>query len=264
MDLHIHTALSPCAEDEMRPRRIVMRAVEAGLDVIGIADHNSAENVAAVAEAAKALLFEGKIDRAVYVVPGMEVTTKEEVHVLCMFARAEDALAWQEVVYRALPPEPNDVAALGDQLVLDSADEVIRRANERRLISATSLGLEEVFRGVAEHGGVAIPSHVDRTAYGLLGVLGVIPEEIAPRLVAVEVSGRISVHQAIERHPCLKGIPLIRSSDAHWLSEVGASRTGFVLEGVPSLEEIRLALTGEGGRGIVQFPRRTPGIDAPS
>ena len=153
-DLHIHTCLSPCAEAEMTPEAIVATAASRGLDVIAICDHNSAENVRAVAAAAEG--------RTLTVMGGMEITSREEVHVLGLFdgsdAAALDAL--ERIVYENLPGE-NDEATFGEQTVYGEDGSVVGR-NTHLLIGATTLSLERVVEAIRDLGGVAIASHIDR------------------------------------------------------------------------------------------------------
>lgn len=232
-DLHVHTVLSPCASYRMAPGHVVARARDVGLDVIGITDHNSSANARAVVGAARG--------SGLWVLPGMEVESREEVHVLCLFERADEAEAWQEVVYAHLPPLVNDEAAFGAQLVVSAEDEFVRHET-RRLLVATSLGIAEVAERVAGLGGICIPAHVDRQAYGLIGVLGFVPPE--PAFPALEVSrhARPADHAA-------PGRAVLRSSDAHDLDDLGTATSTFHLA-EPTLAELVLACRGEAGRWV--------------
>lgn len=231
-DLHIHTCLSPCAEREMCPSTVVRHALGRGLDLIAICDHNSAENVDAVSRAA---------ERAgLAVIGGMEITSREEVHVLGLFQ--EDGLlrAAQEVVYDNLPGE-NDPGTFGEQLVTDERGQVIRH-NRRLLIGATTLTLAEVVRTVHELGGLAIAAHVDRPSFSVLSQLGFIPEGLG--LEAVEVCSE-------NVPPIPEGLAVVRFSDAHRPEEIGARRTRFLVER-PTAAEIGLALGQAEGRRILE------------
>lgn len=234
-DLHVHTVASACAEVEMIPPLIVRRAAELGLDCIAIADHHSVENVAAVQEAARPY--------GLAVLPGMEVQTKEEVHVLCLFDHVETAWQWQETVWDHLPDLPNREEFFGPQFVVDAQGEHLR-TNERLLQASTDLGFEEVMRLVEEVGGLPIPAHVDREGFSLLANLGMIPPGAG--VVAVEISPRTTPQEARRRFPQLAGMPLIQSGDAHRLSEM--SSTTRLLVAAPTVAELRLALRGERGR----------------
>ncbi|MCR4419296.1 MAG: PHP domain-containing protein [Clostridia bacterium] len=238
-DLHLHTALSPCAAEDMTPLKILAAARRAGLDLIAVTDHNSAGNVAAVQEAS---FREG----GPAVLAGMEVQTREEVHVVCLFGGVEEALALERVVFAHLPPLGNREDLFGPQILLSGRDEEIGR-EERLLLQSTDLALEEVVERVERLGGVAIPAHVDRPAYGLLGVLGVLPPRLA--VPALEIS-RPERRDEVRRALGGSDITLICSSDAHYLSDIGRCRTRFFLK-EPALAEVRLALAGEGGRRAV-------------
>ena len=236
-DLHIHTCLSPCAELEMLPELIVERAQEQGLQIIAVTDHNSAENVASVVNAARGT--------SVTVLPGMEVQTREEVHVLTLFDTLEQVASWQEQVYASLPPLKNDDAAFGEQLVLDADGEPTGYL-DRLLLASTSFSVEEVVQRVSDLDGLCIPAHVDRTAYSIISNLGFIPPELD--VVGVEISHNVGPIEARERFPQLTRYSLVASSDAHRLRDM-AGRTTLKMAGA-TVAEISLALAGEEGREV--------------
>ena len=231
-DLHVHTCLSPCGEPEMVPTAIVRAAKQAGLDVIGICDHNSAENVAAVARAG------GRED--LVTIPGMEITSREEVHILGLFPDHEQVLRIQDLVYAHLAGE-NQEDVFGPQTVVDEYDNVLG-STAKLLIGATSFTLEETVSAIHDCGGLAIASHIDRERFGLLGQLGFIPEGLP--LDAVEMSPRCTTDAG-------NRFPVVRFSDAHSLNQIGSSFTCFLLE-EGTLEEIAKALANDGGRKIVR------------
>jgi PHP family Zn ribbon phosphoesterase len=236
-DLHVHTVLSPCGEVEMIPPLIIQQARRIGLSIIAVTDHNSAENAGAVMEAA-----EGS---GVTVLPGMEVQTREEVHLVCLFDGLEQAYGWQETVYSHLPDEENPEDVFGPQFVVDATGGFIRH-NKRLLLTSTSLSVEQVVEGVTREGGLCIAAHVDRPSFSLLSVLGFIPPGL--ELAAVEISTRLSPDEAYRSFPQLAGRPIIVSGDAHHLSELVA-RTILVVE-QPCLAELRRALEGRHGRSL--------------
>lgn len=229
-DLHIHTCLSPCAEQEMVPTAIVKRASALGLDMIGICDHNSAENVAAVATAGKR--------ESISVIPGIEITSREEVHVLGLFETEKELTGIQSVVHEKLWGE-NDQEAFGPQTIVDQWDRTVG-TSRKLLIGATELTLEEVVEAIHDFGGLAIASHVDRPSFGLIGQLGLIPEGL--KLDALEVSPLAPRKKWDE-------FPVVTSSDAHRLKDIGQSFTSFFAKG-GSVEEIGKALRGEDGRKV--------------
>lgn len=230
-DLHVHTCLSPCGDTQMLATAIVGQAKEVGLDMIGICDHNSAENVAAVAKA-------GARERLT-VVSGMEITSSEEVHILGLFPGEADALRVQQVVYDNLPGD-NREDAFGPQTVIDEWDRVIG-SNTRLLIGATTLSLEQVVDAIHNEHGLAIASHVDRERFSLVGQLGFIPRGLA--LDGVEVSRAKSARQSYD-------YPVIVSSDAHFIEDIGSNCTCFEIE-QESVDEIGKALRGQMGRMVL-------------
>lgn len=236
-DLHIHTCLSPCAEVKMSPTTIVKRAKACGVHILGICDHNSAENVPAALEAARR--------HGVHVLPGMEVTSSEEVHILALFGAQEPVLQLQEIVYQHLPGE-NDEETFGMQVIANADDEVLG-FNQRLLIGATMIRVEEIVKTICSLGGLAIAAHIDRESFSIISQLAFIPDNLA--LDALEISPALSYEDAVRRYS--PSLPLIHSSDAHKEDEIGRSCTHFLLEEV-SIGEIRKALRGQEGRIILR------------
>lgn len=230
-DLHVHTCLSPCAEREMVPTAIVRRARAKGLDMIGVCDHNSAENVAAVARAGRS--------QSLCVIPGIEITSREEVHILGLFASEQRLMDLQGVVYENLAGENNE-EFFGPQTVVDEHDRPAG-TNTRFLLGATGLSLEEVVEAIHDCGGLAVASHIDRESFGLVGHLGFIPPGL--KLDAVELSPQA-------RPGGWGGFPVLRASDAHCLNDIGRSVTSIFAEQA-SVEEIGKALRKEDGRRVV-------------
>jgi PHP family Zn ribbon phosphoesterase len=236
-DLHVHTVLSPCAEVEMIPPLILRRALEQGLGLITITDHNAAENCAALLRAAEGT--------GLAVLPGMEVQTSEEVHVLCLFDTLEQVLTWQGTVFDHLPDRPNPEEVLGAQFVVDATGDYIR-TESRLLLTSTDLTLADVVRRVRSLGGLPIPAHVDRPAFSLLANLGFVPPGL--EVPALELFRLTEPAEAIRRWPDLAGWPLIRDSDAHRLDELGP-RLKFSVA-APTVAELGLALAGRAGRAF--------------
>ncbi|WP_299024664.1 PHP domain-containing protein [uncultured Thermanaerothrix sp.] len=234
-DLHVHTVLSPCAELEMLPPLIVTEALERGISLIAITDHNATANIAAVQAAATGT--------PLTVLPGMELQTREDIHVLCLFDTLEQAHAWQAIVDQALPPLKNRPDYFGDQLIVDQEGDFVAR-EERLLLVATSFSLEEAWQKVTELGGLFIPAHVDRKTFGLIETLGFVPPTLP--VDALEISRHLKPRDIPTRLPHILGYPLIQSGDVHRLDEFLGS-TLFEIE-APTLTEIRMALRGENGR----------------
>jgi PHP family Zn ribbon phosphoesterase len=234
-DLHIHTVLSACAEIEMLPEFILERVQQLGLSLIAITDHNSAENMAAMLATAEGT--------DVTVLPGMEVQTREEVHLLCLFDTLEQVILWQEEVYAHLPSLKNKEDVLGVQVVIHADGDL--GYNERLLLTSTSFSVEEVVQRVHDLNGLCIPAHVDRPAYSIIANLGFIPPDLG--IVGVEISHLVSLKEARTRFPQLERYSLVASSDAHRLKDM-ASRTTFKMAEA-TVAELALALAGKEGRG---------------
>jgi len=237
-DLHVHTVLSGCAEVEMIPPLILRQAKRLELSLIAITDHNACHNAEAVIQAAEGT--------DIHVLPGMELQSKEEVHLLCLFDTVRQCQEWQEEVFRRLPPLGNKEEIFGAQFVVDSVGEWVR-TEERFLAGATDLGLEEIVAGVHSLGGMVIPAHVDRPSFSLLSNLGWVPESL--KVQALEVTPRFVPKIGFQKWPQLKAWCLIVNGDAHRLQEM-QNRTLFKLD-APVIREIDLALKGEQGRRVV-------------
>ncbi len=236
MDLHIHTCLSPCGDLEMLPRSIVKQAKERGLDVIGICDHNSAENAAAVRKAGER--------EGLKVFVGIEITSSEEVHILAFFDKNKTLMQIQDIVYKNLSGENNE-EFFGKQLIVDEYDKS-GGSNNKLLIGSTDLTLRRIVKLVHDFGGIAIASHIDKQTFSVISQLGFIPEGL--QLDALE----LSVNYNSEKVADYKNydLPLIKSSDAHFLADVGRAHTKFLLEDL-SFSEFKMALSVTEGRKVI-------------
>ncbi|MGN0794821.1 MAG: PHP domain-containing protein [Aristaeellaceae bacterium] len=203
-DLHIHSCLSPCGDALMTPNNIVGMAFIKQLDVIAVCDHNSARNLPAVKEAADMM--------NVLLLPGMELTTKEEAHMLCYFRTVEQCLAFGEEIYAHLPPIPNNEKFFGRQQVMNAQDEEIA-VEERLLISALDLSFEACAERIRKAGGLCVPAHINRGSSGVLGALGFLPENV--HYDALEISRKAPMPPVN-----LEGYRLLESSDAHYLENI--------------------------------------------
>jgi 3',5'-nucleoside bisphosphate phosphatase len=240
-DLHVHTVLSPCAEVEMIPPLIVQTALDKQIDLIAITDHNASANVGAVQKAAQGTRL--------IVLPGMELQTREEVHVLCLFDTLEQLASWQSLVDSHLPQLENNIEYFGEQFVVDETGEFIRRETQL-LLTSVSLSLNEAVEGVSSIGGLAIPAHVDRRAFGLIANLGFVPTDVT--IEAVEISRHLSPADAVNKFPQLKNYPLLQGGDVHRLNEfLGAT----VLQmAAPTMSELKKALRREDERSVTFRP----------
>lgn len=231
-ELHIHTVLSPCAGVEMIPPLIVQKAVSLGLNLIAITDHNASENAKAVMEAAR------KED--LVVLPGMELQTKEEIHVLCLFDTLEQLEMLQTLVNKTLPNIPNNTEFFGEQFIVDRTGDFIRR-KEQLLINSTNLSIEEAELAVHDLDGLFIPAHVNRQAFGLIHRLGFIPQGLD--VDALEISRHTSPEKCSKDFPMIMKYPLIQSGDVHFLEDfLGVNQ--FELH-QPTTKEIKYALEGD-------------------
>ena len=236
-DLHVHTVLSPCADVEMIPPLIVQKALEKHIDLIAITDHNASANVPAVQKAAEGT------DLIVF--PGMEVQSREDVHLLTIFETLNQLNTWQTEVDETLPNLPNQPAFFGEQYVVDETGDFLRSEN-RLLATSTRLSIDEVFERVDVLGGIVIPAHVERTSYGLFPTLGLISEKW--NVPALEISRTITPERAARLFPALGKHPLIQSGDVQHLDGFLGTKV-FTLD-TPTLTEIRLAFKGIDGREV--------------
>ncbi|MGB9809254.1 MAG: PHP domain-containing protein [Caldanaerobacter sp.] len=207
-DLHIHTCLSPCASDDMTPNNIVNMALLKGLDVIAVTDHNSAWNVEAVHKVAR--------KKGLLVVPGIEVETKEEVHVLCYFYSVEECVKFSEIINKNMPKIKNTKTIFGSQLVMDENDNIVEEV-ENLLLVSTNFTLKEIFLYM-EGRGAAVPAHVDRGSYSIIANLGFIPN--IENLKTIEISKGVDRRTFLKEHPECQKYRIISSSDAHSLGYI--------------------------------------------
>lgn len=218
-DLHIHSALSPCGDPDMTPCNIAGMAAIKELDIIALSDHNSAENTPALLSAAE--------EYGILAIPAMEVTVKEEAHILCYFRTLKDALSYSDYLYSRLPAIPVDLNLFTPQSVLDQDDEVVS-LREKLLISAVDIGVDELFRDVSEGlGGAVVPAHIDRKSYSLVTNLGFIPPSLG--VSTLEVSHGADMAQW-KKNRFFMGFGFTTSSDAHDLSSIMEREFAMELE----------------------------------
>ncbi len=235
-DLHIHSCLSPCASLELSPRRIIERVKSEGLEIIAITDHNTTRNVQVIMRLGD--------ECGIKVIPGMEVQSREEIHLLALFPEWAMASAWNEEVRRRLPDIRNNPEMFGDQPVVDEEGNIIE-FEERLLLNSVDLSLEEIQQRVIGRGGIVIFPHFDRGSFSLISQLGLIPEHMKREVLEMSHPSRFPGQAETSE------TPRIASSDAHCLAEIGSARTIFLLA-EPTLGELCLAFHGQGGRRIVR------------
>lgn len=215
-DLHIHSCLSPCGDDDMTPANIVGMAALNGLGIVALTDHNTAKNCPAFFAQAKAY--------GIVPIPGMELTTGEDIHVVCLFRTLEAAMEFDRIVEAHRMLIPNEPEIFGHQYIVDENDEVVGE-EENLLINATDLFLEDAYELVKSLDGVCYPSHIDRTSNGVVATLGTFPEE--PAFTAYELNDAESEEEYRRRFPILNGLLHTVSSDAHFLWDI--AEEGYVI-----------------------------------
>ncbi|MBE6934959.1 MAG: PHP domain-containing protein [Ruminococcaceae bacterium] len=210
-DLHIHSCLSPCADDDMTPANIAGMASLNGLQLLALTDHNSCGNCPAFMTACR--------QYGIVPVPGMELTTAEEIHMVCLFPDLESAMAFNQEVRAHLMPIRNKPEVFGNQFFVNEQDDVLGE-EEILLISATDLPLEDAYQLVLRYGGAAYPAHIDRDSNGIIAILGSMPEE--PLFSAVELRDGANREAYTEKYG-LSGRHFVCSSDSHnlWTIQEG-------------------------------------------
>ena len=208
-DFHIHSCLSPCGDEEMTPNNIAGMAMLGGIEVAALTDHNTAKNCPAFFEAC----------RRVGIVPiaGMELTTAEDIHMVCLFPTLESAMEFDEFVDQNRMKIPNRPDIFGEQLIMNAEDEVVGKVDDL-LIPATDLDIFTAAELVRKRGGAAYPAHIDKQSNGIIAILGDIPKEAGFRTVEVKDSGKISELRA--KYPILKDMLIVTDSDSHRLESM--------------------------------------------
>ena len=208
-DFHIHSCLSPCADSDMTPANIAAMAMLAGYDIIALSDHNTTKNCPAFIEACKNYGITG--------FPAMELNTSEEVHILCIFSKLDDALAFDEYVYERLPDIKNRPEFFGEQTIMDSSDQIIGHES-KLLTNATGISVNEVASLLKSYNAIAIPAHIDRDSFSLISNLGIVDFTLGFDLV--ELSPNANIEDMLGRNPELLGLKYIINSDAHTLTSM--------------------------------------------
>ncbi len=225
-DLHIHSCLSPCADLDMTPVNIIRRAVDLGLDIIAISDHNTAEHVEVARKLAKS--------SDLTILPAMEITTSEEVHILALFGELDDCLIVQDRIHASLSAIPSYTHDETSQPIVNEKDEVLS-FNQLPLINATSISLSSLVGLIHENSGIAIACHIDREAFSIISQLGFIPDGLP--LDAVEVSFRTRSVGDAKNLLLGQNFPIVSFSDAHHLKDLGRRTSEFLLA-APEFEDI--------------------------
>jgi predicted metal-dependent phosphoesterase TrpH len=216
-DMHIHTCLSPCADVSISPRRVAEKAAKAGLSMIFITDHNSMENAGAAMKA-------GDKYPNIKIYPGMEITSREEVHTLALFDNINDAYAVQYEIYNYLSEIQSEKES-EDQILANEHDEV-EGFCRKSLFSAVNRSVEYIINMIHQHNGLAIAAHIDRQSFSVIGQLGFIPGDL--KYDALEISANTSIEQANARFKeYADKFNFVKGSDSHSLDSIGTIYTEF-------------------------------------
>lgn len=230
-DLHIHSCLSPCGDDDNTPNNIAGMATLCGLNIVALTDHNTCKNCPAFFAAAKKY--------GIIPIAGMELTTSEDIHVVCLFENLDDAMKFDKYVTSKRMLIKNRPEIFGEQLVLDEEDNVIYK-EENLLTNATSISIECVFEIVKSFGGISFPAHIDREANGIIAILGTLPSDTDFRLFELHDSKNIEAYS--EKYGIAKERFII-SSDSHILTDMRDKENYFELDDEPySTARVRAAL----------------------
>jgi len=238
-DLHIHTVLSPCGDLEMSPANVIEKARKKGLNILGITDHNSTRHCKLISKLAE--------PAGIFILMGAEVTTREEVHCLSFFENDDKLSEFQLYLEEHLSRIPNNTEKFGYQVVVDENEMVIDEI-EFLLISALDQSIDQVEQKVHSLGGIFIPAHIDRPSYSITSQLGFIPENLPIDGIEISANCKIQSVQPFLRNHTEKAI--IRSSDAHYVENIGKAFTLFEMKH-RTFSEIKLALQGIDGRKVI-------------
>lgn len=207
-DFHMHSCLSPCGDDEMTPNNLVNMAQLVGLTAFALTDHNTCGNCAATAAIASEL--------GMVFLPGMELCTAEEAHVVCLFPTIDAALAFEKMVAPTLPPIPNRPEIFGEQILCDTEDRPIGH-HDILLTTASAISVDTIAVLARSHGGTAFPAHIDRPSYSVTASLGDLPP-LGFQAIEITQNGNIADLQT--RYPEIVGKSLLQNSDAHHLEDI--------------------------------------------
>lgn len=223
-DLHIHSCLSPCGDDDMTPNNIAGMGVLNGLNIMALTDHNTCKNCPAFFKAAR--------KNGIIPVAGMELTTAEDIHVVCLFPELEVAMAFDEFIgsHRMLIPNRTDI--FGFQQIMNENDEVIGE-EEYLLSNATDIMIDTVYEIVTEKGGICYPAHVDRDANGIIAMLGTFPDYDYMEFSTAEFHSAENIDEYNEKYPNLKNTLKVVSSDAHYLWDIKEKKEYFEIDDEP-------------------------------
>ncbi len=236
-DLHLHSCLSPCGDEDMTPANLVNMAALLGLDIIALTDHNTAGNCRSAIRAGE--------QAGILVLPGLELCTAEEIHMVCLFSTAEQAEGFAREVHKSLPPIQNRPDIYGRQLLMDAGDGILGE-EPLLLVTASGISIDDAPALAAGYGGICYPAHIDRASFSVLSSFGVFPGHLQFPVAEVSRSGNPSALRAA--HPALKQVRLIGASDAHYLEDILPPQAGQVMELPERTAAAVLHWLGQGGK----------------
>lgn len=237
-DLHIHSVLSPCGDLDMSPVKLVKAAAAKGLDIIGITDHNSTLHCSLVRELGE--------ENGIFVLTGVEVNTKEEIHCLAFFEKFDELSEFQDYMDKHLGYFKNDPDIFGYQVQVNRNDEIIYE-EERSLYAAMDQSIEQIEAKVHQLNGIFIPAHIDRPRNSIYSQLGFLPEGL--KADALEISWATDPGDFMRIHPEVSKFEVLRSSDAHFPEDIGRACTLFSIRN-RSFAEIKMAFGKVAGREV--------------
>lgn len=208
-DFHNHSCLSPCGDNDMTPFNMVNMAKLLNLDIIALTDHNSCLNCTAAVKLGEML--------GVTVIPGMELCTAEEIHIVCLLPSTEKALEFSTYVRERIPPVINREEIFGEQLILSEEDKILGK-EELLLTTASSIGIYEVPALIKEFGGAAFPAHINRSSYSVISSLGEITDDMG--FLCAELTRDADAEEYIRKFPALSHMKIFYNSDAHYLENM--------------------------------------------
>lgn len=218
-DLHIHSDLSPCGSSDMTPNNIINMSYIKGLNVISVTDHNTAGNLPAVMKLSE--------KAGIKVIPGIEVTTREEVHVLCYFNKLKDALTLGDIIYASLPDIKNNTVIFGEQNIYNCNDEIVG-IMDKLLLNASSYTIDDVCALAKHHHGIMVPAHINKKSNSILEILGFIPRNL--KIDFVEVYSKTEINKKL-----VENYKVLRNSDAHQLEDISEAENFIELDNIDDI-----------------------------
>lgn len=208
-DLHLHSCLSPCGDNDMTPYNLVNLAKLFGYDIIALTDHNSCLNCESAVRVGKEI--------GITVVPGMELCTSEEIHCICLFPDTEKAMSFSDLVKSKMPPVKNREHIFGQQLIMDSRDGILGK-EDTLLTTAADISIEYLPDTVNEYAGVCFPAHIDRSSYSIISALGDFGTHL--KVNAFELTPKSDEKHFLQKYEGTKNKIILRNSDAHYLTNM--------------------------------------------